>query len=348
MAPQGLSQGTTMLIYQPPRVLTEIPVVDLAASFEDDPSGFDTAAHQIHKACRQTGFFYVAHHGVPQALIDETFLWSRRLFDLPPAERMALDSRNSASAAGYSSGTQQLDSQDTTSEKAPPDLKESFGFGMELPGDHPLAVKRVRDFGHNQWPAGLPGFRTHMLDYQAALRRLRLHLLRLLARSLDLPDGWFLPHFEIAANSIRLLKYPPQPPDAAFNQIGAGAHTDWGAITILAQDEAGGLEVRCADGTWVEAAPIAGTFVVNLGDLMARWSNGVYNANMHRVKNNRSGRDRYSIVSFNNPNPDAVIEPVPGCVTEAFPRKFATCTAQEHLNEMFRRSYGYLPGASAA
>ena len=123
---------------------------------------------------------------------------------------------------------------------------------------------------------------------------------------------------------------------------------DWGALTILAQDSLGGLEVRNADGGWVQATPVPGTFIINLGDLMARWTNGIYNANMHRVKNNRSGRDRYSIVSFNSPRPDVAIEPMPGCVTGAFPRTFSTCTAQEHMNEMVRRSYGYSPGQAVA
>jgi isopenicillin N synthase-like dioxygenase len=337
-----------VLIYQPPAAARDIPVIDLAASFGGDPTAFDAAAQAIHRACREMGFFYVANHGVPQPLVDDTFAWSKRFFDLPYADRLALHMKNSLSASGYDPGGQQLDSQDAGAEKAPPDLKESFAFGMDLPDEHPWAQKRLRGFGHIQWPPRLPGFRAHMIAHREAMTGLRNHLLRLLARSLDLPADWFQPHFEMAAMSTRLLKYRPQPDDAAFNQIGAGAHTDWGGVTILAQDDSGGLEVRNADGEWIEATPIPGTFVINLGDLMARWSNGLYNANMHRVKNNRTGRDRYSVVSFNDPRPDAVIEPIPGCVTGEFPRKFATCTAQEHITEMFRRSYGFTPGTATA
>src|SRR5262249_26540915 len=159
----------------------------------------------------------------------------------------------------------------------------------------------VRNYGHNQWPTSLPSFRDAMLAYQAEVQKLARHLLRLVARSLDLPGEWFSEHFRMGSGSIRLLKYPPQPATAVFNQIGTGPHTDWGALTVLAQDNIGGLEVRNADGDWVEATPIPGTFVINLGDLMARWTNGIYNANMHRVKNNKSNRDRFSIVSFNSP-----------------------------------------------
>jgi len=337
-----------MIIYQPPVAPQQIPVIDLAPSFTGDPAAFDAVAYEIHKACREMGFFYVSRHGVPQGLIDRSFAWSKRFFDLPRGEKLALDMRKSPSTSGYESGVQQLDSQDTAAEKAPPDLKESFQFCIDLPDDHPWALKRLRNYGHNQWPAQLAGFREHMLEYQSVLAALRTHLLRLVARSLDLPADWFAPYFEMHSGSMRLLKYPPQPTDAAFNQLGAGAHTDWGALTILAQDDMGGLEVRNARGDWVSATPIPGTFIINLGDLMARWSNGIYNANMHRVLNNRSGRDRYSIVAFNSPRPDAVIEPMPGCVTAEFPRKFPTCTSQEHTNEMFRRSYGYSPGTATA
>src|SRR6202041_1189802 len=103
------------------------------------------------------------------------------------------------------------------------------------------------------------------------------------------------------AAPLRLLRYPPHPAGAKYNQLGAGAHTDWGWITLLAQDECGGLEVETAAGDWIRAEPIPGTFVVNLGDLVPRWTNGLYHSNMHRVMNNRAGRNRHSIVLFYNP-----------------------------------------------
>jgi isopenicillin N synthase-like dioxygenase len=336
-----------MLIYQPPKVPTSIPVIDLMPSLSGELDKIDAAARELHKACREMGFFYISHHGVDQKLVDAAFEWSARFFDLAASDKRALSMRQSVGAAGYESGEQQLDSQTAGADKAPPDLKESFAFGMELPADHPWSLKKMRNYGHNQWP-NLPGFREVMLRYQTEIKRLADHLLRLMARSLDLPLDWFAPHYEMGSSSIRLLKYPPQPAEAAFNQIGAGAHTDWGGLTILAQDDIGGLEVRNADGDWIRASPVPGTFVINLGDLMARWTNGIYNANMHRVKNNTSDKDRYSIVSFNSPRPHVVIEPMPGCVTDGYPRKFPTCTAQEHIHEMFRRSYGFSPGKAVA
>lgn len=326
-----------MIAYTPPAPAKSIPVVDLA--------GGDAPA-EIHKACRETGFFYVANHGVPQSLIDAQFGCAQRFFALPAEQKLALHMKQSASTAGYEPiGGQILDSQDASAEKAPPDLKESFYIAMELPDEHPWARKRIRGFGHNQWPA-LPGFREQMLAYQTAVRALGNRVLAMLALSLELPEDFFVPYYDWPGTTLRLLRYPPHPRAALANQLGAGAHTDWGGITLLVQDALGGLEVRNVEGEWIQARPIAGTFVVNLGDLMQRWTNGIYRSNMHRVKNNSSTRDRYSIPFFYSPRPDSRIECMPTCTDSAHPPKYPPCTAAEHTYEMFRRSYGFAPSAS--
>jgi len=323
-----------MIIYTPPRAPSAIPVIDLS---ESDPG---TTARAIHIACRETGFFYVSHHGIASSLIEAQFLWAKRFFDLPLAEKMGLDMRRSATRAGYEPiEGQVLDSQDANAAAAPPDLKESFYCGRELEGAASTA---------NPWPTTLQGFREQMLVYRKAVANLGDHLLSLLALSLDLRPDWFEDAYNGALGTVRLIKYPPHPTTAVDNQIGAGAHTDWGGITLLAQDDAGGLEVRNAEGEWIEAKPIPGTFVINLGDLTARWTNDLYNSTMHRVKNNRSDRDRYSVPFFYSPRADAVIEPIPTCVSAEYPRRFETCTASVHMAEMFRRSYGFTPKEMSA
>ncbi len=177
-----------MIIYSPPRV-SHIPVVDLAGK---------DAPFAIHKACRETGFFYVANHGVPRELIAGQFEFGRRLFALPLEQRLAIHMDKSPAQHGYDPMEgQALDSQDPNAERAPPDLKEGFYFGMELPDDHPYAKKRLRCFGHNQWPARLPGFREQMLAYQAAARALANRLLSLIALSLELPEDHFVPYYDI-------------------------------------------------------------------------------------------------------------------------------------------------------
>ena len=326
-----------MIVYTPPRVAKSIPVIDLAGA---------RVPEEIGKACRDTGFFYVANHGVPQALIDAQFDQARRFFELPLERKLAIHMKKSAATAGYEPiEGQVLDSQDADAEKAPPDLKESFYCGTELPDDHPWAKKRIRSFGHNQWPE-VPGFRDQMLAYQAAMRTLGNRLLAQLARSLELPANFFEPFYEMPSTTLRLLRYPPHPQHARANQLGAGAHTDWGGITLLVQDELGGLEVRNVEGEWIRATPVAGTFIINLGDLMQRWTNNVYRSNMHRVRNNSSTRDRYSIPFFYGPRPDSRIECMPTCVSVEQPPQFPPCTAAEHTYEMFRRSYGYAPAAT--
>ena len=336
-----------MILYTPPKPPTHIPLVDFAGSFSKDPAEQRKVAWEIHKACRETGFFYVSNHRVPPSLIEAQFEWTHRFFDLPLEQKQLLHMKNSPSTAGYEPiGGQVLDSQDPNAEKAPPDLKESFYIGVELPEDHPISKKRWRSYGHNQWPANLPGFREQMLAYQSAMCEAGDRILAMMALSLDLPQDAFVPFYDMPTTTLRLLRYPPQPPNAGFNQIGAGAHTDWGGITLLAQDDLGGLEVQNVEGEWLQAKPIPGTFLINLGDLIARWTNGLYNSNMHRVRNNDgTGRNRHSIPFFYGPNHDAMIECLPTCTDAEHPPLHPPITAAEHLYEMFRRSYGFEPAA---
>lgn len=331
-----------MLIYSPPSTLTAVPVIDLKGGVRSSAAERRAIAAEIRDACQNIGFFYIVNHGVPDELIQKQFDWTARFFALPMDEKMPLHMRKSPTTAGYEPiAEQRLDSQDTSSDAAPPDLKESYYCGMEVPDTHAFAKRRVRGIGHNQWPESLPGFKDQMVVYHGALRDLSNHLLTLVAQSLELEENWFAEHHDWPGSVLRLVRYPPQPASSEFNQLGAGAHTDWGGITLLAQDNLGGLEVQNAADEWVAAPPIEGSFVVNLGDLMSRWTNGVYRSNMHRVLNADGTRDRYSIPFFHSPRFDAVIKPVPTCVSDDQPPKFDLCTTSEHMYEMFRLSYGY-------
>ena len=321
-----------MRIYTPPRPAAVIPVIDISGP----PAAVGKA---IGKVCREIGFFYIAGHGVPEELIARQFAAAKAVLDTPLAEKQALHMKNSPAGAGFEPiGAQILDSQEDGGDLAPVDLKESFYCTTNLPSEN--ARTQARTSGHNQWP-DLPGFREQTLVYGDALQLLGDRVLQQIALSLELRADWFAPYYAGAEAKLRMLRYPPQKADAEFNQIGAGAHTDWGGITLLAQDSLGGLEVCDVNGTWVRADPIPGTFVVNLGDLMMRWTNGRYASNFHRVRNNHGAADRYSLAFFYSPRSDAVIDPIPSCINADRPRRFATCTAGEHVREMFRRSYGY-------
>ena len=251
-----------MIIYDPPKTPKTIPVVDLSGSVSPDLEQRKAVAWQMHKAARETGFFYVANHGVPKALIRAQLDWARRYFDQPLERKLELDIAHSPIMRGYEPMAAQ-----TLDEGSPPDLKEGFMLARDLGPDHPYVVQGTPYEGANRWPAGLPGFREQIEAYLVAMTDLGRRIVSGLALSLDLDEDYFADALEEPSCTVRLLHYPPQPADARFNQLGSGAHTDWGLITILLQDEIGGLEVRNADGDWIRASPIPGTFVINLGDM---------------------------------------------------------------------------------
>jgi isopenicillin N synthase-like dioxygenase len=312
--------------YHPPRPLESLPLIDL---------GRGAAPEQLHEACCNSGFFYLAGHGIPTALCDAQLEWSRRFFALPLAVRENISMRRSASRRGYEPvATQVLDA------GTPPDLKESFYLGRDLGPGHPYVRQGLHHgYGANQWPEQIPGFREQMEAYFEALSRLAETMMRVLARALELPGDYFDAMMREPMPVMRLIHYPPHPEDARPNQLGAGAHTDWGALTFLLQDDSGGLEVQGAGGEWLYARPMPGTFVVNLGDMIERWTNGLYRSTLHRVRNRAPGRDRYSVAYFSNPDFHSRVECLPTCTDAAHPPRYAPCTAGQHLQESFERSY---------
>lgn len=313
-----------MLLYTPPRVQREIPLVDLAPSFSASREDRRSVADEIHKAARQSGFFYVANHGIAAEVVDGAFRQTRRFFSLPLTDKLAL-----SQTPGKSHGYEQLRGQ-RLDDGSPPDLKEGFTIAGEVTPER--AGDGLPEHAPTLWPA-LEGFREPILAYYTAACTLGERLMRLLALSLDMPEEFFEACFAASNPSMRMHRYPPQPDDAAFNQLGAGAHTDWGAITVLAQDQNGGLEVENAAGEWLSATHIPETFVINLGDMMARWTNDLYHSNMHRVMNGISGTDRYSIALFYNPVYFTQVECLPTCVTAERPAAYPPCTAGEHINQ---------------
>jgi isopenicillin N synthase-like dioxygenase len=331
-----------MIIYTPPADAPVLPVIDFSPSFSPNLADRREVAREVHKAARHTGFFYAAGHGIPQAVLDAQLDWTWRLFAMPDGEKQALSITNSNCMRGYERMALQ-----TLDVGSPPDLKESFMLGRDLAPDHAYVRRGVPNHGPNQWPDNLAGFRGQIQSYQAHVEALGKHLMRCLALSLDLPESQFDDGFDEPMCTVRLLHYPPHPASAADNQLGAGAHTDWGSITMLLQDHNGGLEVRNAAGEWIRATPIPGTFVVNLGDMVRRWTNDLYHSTLHRVRN-ESGRDRYSIAAFFNPDFFYQVECLPTCRSADAPPIYSTCTVGEHIDEMFRITYGGKPQRNAA
>ncbi len=324
-----------MIIYTPPSIPKTIPLIDLRGGPAGDAAAEAATAWEIHKTARETGFFYVKNHGIAQHLIDGAFAATRQFFDQPLERKMDMSMKQwPGMLRGYEPMLyQQLD------EGSPQDLKEAFYSARHLEPDHPLVLEKLPNHGQNHWPDKLPGFREAIEGYYEPALDLGRHLMRLLAVSLSLERTYFDEAFAEPCSTLRILHYPPHPQNAAPNQLGAGAHTDYGAITLLAQDDNGGLEVENAAGQWLRADPIPGTIVINLGDMVKRWTNDLYHSNMHRVLNNRTNSDRYSLPLFFNPAFKTRVECVPTCLPESGKAKYAPCTAGEHVAERIRQSY---------
>lgn len=212
-------------------------------------------------------------------------------------------------------------------------------MGLHLPADHPevLAEKPLR--GPNRHPS-LSGWESLMEQHYRDMQALAQTLLRAMTLALGIERDFFDTRFNDPVSVLRLIHYPPRQTASSAEQQGAGAHTDYGCITLLYQDAAGGLQVRNVNGQWIDAPPIDGTFVVNLGDMMARWSNDRYLSTPHRVIS-PLGVDRYSMPFFAEPHPDTLIQCLPGCQDDAHPPKYPTTTCAEFLLSRFADTYAY-------
>jgi isopenicillin N synthase-like dioxygenase len=278
---------------------SNVPIVDVSELVAGGP-GQSAVAERLGQACRESGFFYVVGHGVDEGLQARLRALSREFFaqdvDAKLRIRMALGGR---AWRGYFRVGDEL-----TSGK--PDQKEGLYFGTELPADHPLVQAGKPMHGPNLFPAEPAGLREAVLEYMAALTRLGHRLMAGLALSLGLEESYFADRYTGEPLTLfRIFNYPP-PRDPGL--WGVGEHTDYGLLTILLQDDAGGLEVRSRSG-WVAAPPVPGSFVCNIGDMLDRMTKGVFRSTPHRVRN-PAPRDRLSFPFFFDPGFFARVQPI--------------------------------------
>jgi isopenicillin N synthase-like dioxygenase len=283
----------------PPSDFEQVPVIDVRALVApaSTPAERQAVAERMGAACRRNGFFYVMGHGVDEALQTRLETLSRRFFALSEERKLAIRmARGGAAWRGYFPVGGELTS-------GRPDRKEGLYFGTELGLEHPLVRSGTPMHGPNLFPEEPHGLRETVLDYLAALTHLGHALMGGLALSLGLRED----HFRMGVMAeplvlFRVFNYPPGPDTAVDGQPawGVGEHTDYGVLTILKQDEAGGLQVKSRAGgevRWIDAPPLAGSFVCNIGDMLDRMTRGEYRSTPHRVLN-RSGRDRLSLPFF--------------------------------------------------
>jgi isopenicillin N synthase-like dioxygenase len=290
-------------------------------------SGSDVAGFvkDLGAACRDTGFFLVKGHGIPEALIHDVFAKGDAFFARPQAEKAALDIRNNPHNRGWAcQGSEALD--ETSGQM---DRKEAFNVGFDLPADDPRVLKGEPFRGVNIWPE-IDGFRDTMLRYYDAVLTLGIGLHRAFEMDLDLPEGYFAPHFSEPMATLRVLSYPAAPDGEG---IGAGAHTDYGSVTLLMTDGVGGLQVKPRGGDWINVPHVKGAYVVNIGDCLMRWSNDIYVSTPHRVLPPKTARR--SIAFFLDPNPDSVITALPGTGKAKYP----AITGADYLRSRLDATY---------
>jgi isopenicillin N synthase-like dioxygenase len=309
----------------------EIPVVDFAPSRSAGQAERKGVGLELGNAFRNVGFAYLAGHGVSQELIDRTFAEAARFFALPLDKKAEVSvDRSTCDRGWFDFGTEVLDP-DNQEEG---DLKEGYRIGNDLPADHPLVRQGIPFHGPNQWPADVPRFRETLEEYFAAVHHLAGQVTRAVALAIELPEDYFDAWFTTAMLVMSPLHYPPQEAAPSGARVGAGAHSDYGCLALLAQDDKGGLQVRNTAGRWIDAKPIPGTFVVNVGDMLARWTNDLFPATLHRVINT-SGLDRQSIPFFYDPNYDAPVEALETCLAEGEQPRYEPTTSLAHLQERF-------------
>jgi isopenicillin N synthase-like dioxygenase len=321
-------------------VTSKLPIVDMSGVRDGDAASIARAAREIHAAFTSVGFLYIANHGLPDAVVSDALREAQGFFRQPVEKKkeVAINKRH----RGFNALGDAL-----MYEATKPDYKEFYTMGLELPEDDPDVVAGEPLRGPNNWPADRPGLRTAMSTYYEEIGRCGADLLSCVAVSLGLTRDFFAGKYRKRLQRTQIIYYPPHPTGAGSDQFGLAPHTDFGCITLLWQDDNGGLEVlERQSKSWISATPIPGTLVVNVGDLLARWTNDLYASTPHRVIN-KSGRERFSIATFYDPDFKAVVDPRQLGVSESA-CKYEPTTSGAHILGRIERSFGYRKTLAAA
>ncbi len=306
-----------------------IPVIDVAPLY-DGEKGERLVGDQLLETVQRIGFFYIENHRVNQDLIERVLQVGAQFFHTPKVEK------ETVRVADYHRGFLPI-GEATMSGAQNPDYKESYIWGWEVESADPDIEHSNRILAPNRWPPFLPELKVVLDDYIQTINALGIRLLRSFAAGLDLPHDHFVRHFDKPLTRAAIVYYPPQPAEMGESQFGVAPHTDYGCITILHQDMIGGLQVKDRNGDWLTAHPIPETFVVNIGDLLHRWSNNRFISNPHRVIN-ASGTERFSIPVFIDPNWDMVIDPVPEPGTKV---RHSSIGCAEYIYGIYQKSFAY-------
>ena len=336
---QTTTQATPPAPAQPIAPLTlqhdVIPVLDLGAWRAGVPGAAQRLAEELRWASETIGFYFIVNHGIAQAQIDAVFEQARRFHALPLDEKLTL--RINKHQIGYLPMGGVIYKTSAVNRNTKSDLNEAIFIRRERAPDDPDVIAGVPWRGLNQWPPHLPGFRETVIAYQNTIEALALDMLALYDRALDMPAGFFRARFANAHINLRLSHYPPNL-QAEDNQFGIAPHTDSGFMTFLPQSAVPGLEIGLPGGTWLAVPPMPGTYLVNTGDILNRWTNGRFLSTPHRA-NNRSDCDRYAAPFFFDPNTDTMIECLPSCQGPGNPPRFPAQTFGDYYAWWVRTNY---------
>eukprot|EP00249_Psilotum_nudum_P016914 c26050_g1_i4 orf=2948-4030(+) len=297
------------------------------------------SAANLRQACMDTGFFYLINHGISQNFMDEVFDHSRKFFALPDKEKVKVF-RNECSR-GYTPFLDEVLDPDTQSKE---DFKEGYYIGVDIDRNDPRYCKPLS--GPNEWPnpALLPNWRETMEKYHAEALKVGRRLAHLIALALNLEAGFFdQPGILDNPDAVlRLLHYKGEESNPELGVYGAGAHSDWGLLTLLATDDVLGLQI-CKDKdteprVWEHVPAVKGAYIVNIGDMLERWSNGLFRSTLHRVL--LSGEERYSIPFFVNPNIGCLVECLPTCISNEIAPKYSPTLSSEYIAQRYRETHG--------
>ena len=314
-----------------------IPIIDLQPYFVGGEADKAAVARQVGEALAAIGFLVVANHGLPRDLLDRAFAAGRAFFDLPVEEKCRLAPADPATPRGYTAFRSKNLAR-TLGHVTPPDLREQFYIGPldPEPARYRAYPGAERFYSANIWPARPTDYRAVYSALYREMEALSVSLMGLFALALDLPETFFNDKIDRHFSTLPCNHYPDPPADVAPQQIRAGAHTDFGSLTILAVDDApGGLEVDLPGVGWQAVAPPPQCLVVNIGDMMARWTNDRWRSTLHRVVNPpaaaRHGSRRQSITYFLHPNYDAEVACLPSCRDAGAAPKYPPIMAGEHM-----------------
>lgn len=328
----------------PEQAVAQIPVIDFGPYLAGDGAALADLASAVGDACRNVGFFYMRGHGVDEQIIERGFAAARRFHALPLAKKLELklDQYN----VGYLPMSASIQRHSSVHQATKPNENESFFIIHDRETDHPdvLSGKPLR--GRNYWPDALPGFREDAVTYFNTLNTLGQRMLPVFAVALGEEPEYFAELFaDINHATLRMLHYPPT--QDGENAFGQGPHTDNSFLTILARSEVPGLAVRLPNGEWLAPPLIEGTFLVNLGNIMRRMSNDLFNSTPHGVVVDGE-RDRYSLAYFHSPNPYRMIEVLPACIDDEHPPLYEPALYADLVLEFFRANYAHQQGHEAA